>query len=359
MRSLPTRLVALAAPVILTACATTTPPQPPSLDLPKPPSDLRAARKGDQVTLTWTIPNVTTDRQTIRMVGPTRICRTNAPGLSECGSPAGELPASSTASKGSAQKSSVSFVDPLPPLMERDNPDATATYAVEVLNRDDRSAGLSNRARVPLFHTLPAPRDFQAHVTAQGIALNWASEPPPPVTPASIHYVVRIYRNSLEGQRPSVVGEVPLGGDHSLTDSTFDWEKTYQYRATIATIAEPSNKPVVEVEGADTPEIKVFADDVFPPAVPSGLQAVFSGPGQQPFIDLIWAPDADSDLAGYNVYRREQQTAPAKLNSELLKTPAYRDSSVAAGKTYFYSVSAVDLRGNESARSEEATETVP
>ena len=30
-----------------------------------------------------------------------------------------------------------------------------------------------------------------------------------------------------------------------------------------------------------------------------------------------------------------------------------------AGKTYFYSVSAVDERGNESGRSEEASESVP
>ena len=55
------------------------------------------------------------------------------------------------------------------------------------------------------------------------------------------------------------------------------------------------------IEGDDTPEVKVFANDVFPPAVPSGLQAVFSGPGQKPFIDLVWAPVSDADLAGYNV----------------------------------------------------------
>jgi hypothetical protein len=42
-----------------------------------------------------------------------------------------------------------------------------------------------------------------------------------------------------------------------------------------------------------------------------------------------------------------------------VKTPAYRDEAVASGKRYRYSVSAVDTRGNESARSEEAGETVP
>jgi len=73
----------------------------------------------------------------------------------------------------------------------------------------------------------------------------------------------------------------------------------------------------------------------------------------------VWAPVTDADLAGYNVYRHEEGGQAVKINSELVKTPAFRDSNVAAGKKYFYSVSAVDLRGNESARSEEASESVP
>jgi fibronectin type 3 domain-containing protein len=114
-----------------------------------------------------------------------------------------------------------------------------------------------------------------------------------------------------------------------------------------------------EIEGDDTPAVRVFAHDVFPPAVPTGLQAVFSGVGQSPFIDLIWSPDTDADLAGYNLYRREENGEPAKVTSEPVKAPAYRDRNVQSGKQYFYSVSAVDVRGNESARSEEASERVP
>jgi fibronectin type 3 domain-containing protein len=89
------------------------------------------------------------------------------------------------------------------------------------------------------------------------------------------------------------------------------------------------------------------------------LQAVFSGSGQQAFMDLIWAPVADADLEGYNIYRHEGEAAALKVNSEPVKTPAFRDTQVEAGKTYFYSVSAVDQRGNESARSEEASERAP
>jgi len=65
---------------------------------------------------------------------------------------------------------------------------------------------------------------------------------------------------------------------------------------------------------------------------------------------------SDADLAGYNIYRHEAGVAALKLNPELVRTPAYRDAQVVAGRTYFYSVTAVDERGNESARSEEASE---
>ena len=144
-----------------------------------------------------------------------------------------------------------------------------------------------------------------------------------------------------------------------VVDHSFEWEETYSYRATVVTLIQEEGKTAIQFEGDDTAPVKVFAHDVFPPAVPSGLQAVFSGVGQQPFIDLIWAPDTDADLAGYNVFRREGSAQAVNINSELVKTPAFRDMNVASGKTYIYSVSAVDVRGNESARSQEASEAVP
>jgi fibronectin type 3 domain-containing protein len=93
--------------------------------------------------------------------------------------------------------------------------------------------------------------------------------------------------------------------------------------------------------------------------VPTGLQAVFSGVGQVPFVDLVWSPDTEADLAGYNIFRHEENEPPVKLNSEPVKAPAFRDSKVQSGKNYFYSVSAVDERNNESTKSEETSEQVP
>jgi hypothetical protein len=348
-------MVILGAPLLFTACATVQPPQPPSLDLPKPPTDLRAARKGNRVTLTWTVPSMTTDRQTARNLGPTRICR--GPGvLKECGTPIAKTPSRLSSSSKSGQKISDTYTDTLPADLQS-NPLAFITYAVEVPNPGGRAAGLSNQVQVPLARTLPPPTDFQARVTSRGVVLNWKNEIPAQSEQPPAHYVIRVYRRAIDGEK-TLVGEAPAGGEQSLTDATIEWEKAYEYHADTVTLAEEAT-PGIQVEGDDTPEVKVFADDVFPPAVPSGLQAVFSGPGQKPFIDLVWAPVTDIDLGGYNVYRTEDSSAPIKLNPEPRKTSAYRDSDVARGKQYIYSVSSVDIRGNESARSEPASEAVP
>src|ERR1700732_3507370 len=89
-------LLAVAALLALTGCASIGAPRPPSLELPKAPTDLRAARKGDKVTLTWTIPARTTDRQRVRYLGKTRVCRSFDPtivvqGLWQCDTPVGDV----------------------------------------------------------------------------------------------------------------------------------------------------------------------------------------------------------------------------------------------------------------------------
>jgi hypothetical protein len=364
MNLLRAQWLALSALVWLTGCASIGPPLPPSLELPRPPSDLRAARKGDKVTLTWTIPARTVDRQRVRYLGKTNICRSLDPTLTQCGTPVGELaPPVDFSSKQDAgrQKLTASYTDILPLDLRVRNVFGVATYAVEVLNRDGRAASLSNQVHVLLAETLPAPTDLSARVTAQGVELTWTGALLSLPVPNPLHQSYRVYRRAEGSQQEILVGEREAGMEknQSLTDQSFEWEKTYYYRvATFTVIAQPG-KPEVSIEGDDTPEVKVFADDVFPPAVPSGLQAVFSGPGQQLFIDLIWAPVTDADLEGYNVYRHEEGGAPVKVNAELVKMPAFRDAQVVSGKTYFYSVSAVDLRRNESARSEEAGESVP
>jgi hypothetical protein len=364
MRLSASKLLMVFLPLLITACATMGPPQPPSLELPKPPTDLQAKRKGDQVILTWTIPSVTTDRKTIRAIGPTQICR-GVSELKQCGTPAGEtttdMSPPPTAGDTRKPKVAASYTDAIPSGMLSADTSSAITYAVEVLNSNHRGAGISNQVQVPLIRGAAPPDGFQARVTGQGVVLSWTSSLASGNLQKGVHYLFRVYRRQEGSERATLAGEVPATSErnYTLIDSTFEWEKTYTYTAEAVTVISAQGKPDVVIEGADTPKVTVFADDVFPPAVPAGLQAVFSGPGQQRFIDLVWAPVPDLDLDGYNIYRHETGGAAVKINSELVKAPAYRDANLEPGKNYVYSVSAVDVRGNESARSEETGETVP
>lgn len=407
-------LAALCFLGLLASCAQPGAPLPPSLELPKPPSDLRAARKANVVTLSWSEPALTTDHESVRSLGPTEICRSSEAQMSTCANRVGSVPAPVEVVGKKAEKSQKKqttlqyFHDELPPALLSDDPAKDLTYAVEVLNRNDRGAGTSNLVHVPAIQTLPAPADLTAELNDDGVNLTWTSSGAPPARP-NLEFRYRIYRredqtnqdqaseggtnnnqtnmvrpgiaspstvrsstvgpgkaNSGKGSankgnpsKETVAGEIPVGpaGPAHFLD-TIDWEKTYSYRITAVSILKRPESEV-QIEGDDSPTVHIFAHDVFPPAVPAGLQAVYSGEGQKPYIDLIWAPVPNADLAGYNIFRSEGKGAAVKLNSEPVKTPSYRDTAITGGKTYTYAVSAVDVRGNESAKSEEASESVP
>src|SRR5947209_8310567 len=66
MRAKAFSLIAAACLTALAGCGTPGAPQPPSLNLPKSVDDLRATRKGDVITFTWTPPSETTDGARIK-----------------------------------------------------------------------------------------------------------------------------------------------------------------------------------------------------------------------------------------------------------------------------------------------------
>ena len=74
-------------------------------------------------------------------------------------------------------------------------------------------------------------------------------------------------------------------------------------------------------------------------------------------IDLDWTPDVDPGLAGYIVYRRAagsnaqpQRISPA---GKPVTISTWSDTTAVPGQRYAYSVSAIDVSGNESQRSAE------
>ena len=357
--------------LLLLGCGSPGTPLPPSLHLPQPVQDLRATRKGDVVTLTWTQPSHTTDKDSIRQLGQTLVCRDVSPSAgvppANCSQPAGKVPPQPVPrSSGPNPPTPVaaSFSEKLPVELQTSHPAWFALYAVQVQNPRGRSAGFSNAVSVPLAPTLEAPSKPNVEVRADGIHLFSSGNLPAVPAELARPELEFFYRLSRQEEPPAanaalvVIAETPAGSAMQVVDHSFEWEKHYSYNLTPITRVKSASGSA-EVQGEDSPAVEVFAHDIFPPAAPSGVEAVFSGNPQNVYIDLTWAANTESDLAGYNVYRRRAGESPARINSELIPTPSFRDTQVAAGNEYFYSVSAVDLRHNESPRSAETSESVP
>lgn len=75
-------------------------------------------------------------------------------------------------------------------------------------------------------------------------------------------------------------------------------------------------------------------------------------------VAISWSRSV-SPVAGYNVYRAGPDGAPVKLTSKLVSVTRYVDRNVKAGRTYTYTITAVDIKGVESNPSTTITVTVP
>ena len=339
----------------LAGCGAPGAPLPPSLNIPKPVVDLQAARKSDVVVLTWTSPQQTTDGALVSKPGKVivrRAVESQPPVVIR------ELPLP-PASK-SDQGQTVNFKESLADLINSGSA-GFASYTVEATNSLGRSGGISNRVVVPLVATAAAPASVQVKLVPEGVSVTWSQPwPPQRQPPLTVQYAWRIKRRLEGAAKPVIVAQMSAGNQEvAFLDTGIEWEKQYQYWVTPVTLWQSAGSEKGEVEGDDSTVVSVAARDVFPPATPAGIQAVFSGSAQNLFIDLTWSPNAETDLAGYNVYRHAEGAQPQKINTDLIKSPSFRDNAVSSGKKFFYSVTAVDLRGNESSQSEETSETVP
>lgn len=87
--------------------------------------------------------------------------------------------------------------------------------------------------------------------------------------------------------------------------------------------------------------------DTAPPAAPHGFSVLSEGDG----VHLEWSANSEADLAGYNVYRSVGGGAGVRLNNALLTETEFVDTDPPPSlQGVAYQVTAVDARGNESAR---------
>lgn len=364
---------ALGSTALLAGCGMPAAPQPPSLHLPNPVTDLAASRTGNQVTLTWTMPKRDTSKVALKanVAVAVRICRTENAAGSSCAT-AGNL--------AFAPAASASFTETLPDDLAAGAP-RPLRYFVELTNKKGRSAGLSNAAIV-LAGQAPAPvAGLSATVRKDGIVLHWIPGPAEPystqirlqrtlLTPVAAKAAPKPAEGPLAPPAEPLQQDllVPAGTLHGVAlDKDIRFGETYSYSAQRITRVTVDGK-AMELDGPLSPPVRIDAQNIFPPAVPTGLAAV-ANPAQDgagPSIDLNWQPVTAPGLAGYIVYRCEpnvdgQQPTPWKRISgpQPVIGPGFHDANVEPGHTYQYGVSAIGQNGQESARSASAQESVP
>src|SRR5260370_5719880 len=161
---------------------------------------------------------------------------------------------------------------------------------------------------------------MQSQLDTRGVYLIWEDEIES--RPSSLQFDYRVYRGergSCEGLAiPSwrAVVHARDGDRWTGVDTNIEWEKTYLYWVTPVTrVYSQSGQLLGEIEGDDSAPIEVVTHDVFPPAVPERLLAMVSELPGKKFVDLLWAPNIEKDVASYYIYRRQPAAPITPLNS--------------------------------------------
>jgi hypothetical protein len=373
----PNLLLALSAFLLFSffpiGCAAPGDPTPPSPPIPNQVTDLKAHQLGDAVLLTFTLPTKSTLGDRLTSTPTLEVWRGS---LLSDGTPnprsfhlVDTVPGPIISSY--VQDGQVSYPAPLQPEELRNTAGQTALYRVRTRVSERKSSQNSNDATVDLY---PVPQDISnldASVSEKAIKLTWT---PPDATSAGAALPpiqsYHVYRGELdpasapaaEKDLHSAKWTLPLlqigtTDKPEYQDSTFDFGKTYLY--VVRTVISEGGS---QLESGDSHPKILTPKDIYPPAAPQDVvAAVLPGPTPGSFVvDLSWAINLETDLAGYRVYRSEAENERGQLlTPDLLPTSAFRDSSVQPAHKYWYSVTAVDRAGNESSASAPTVTDVP
>jgi hypothetical protein len=357
-------LLAIAA--ILTGCGAPGDPVPPSPPVPTTIADLSAHQVGDGVALNFSLPSKTIRSERLQQPPAIEILRGE---LKPDGSPniksfhvVETIPGELAAKYQSEDRTQI--ITPIAPTENRSPSGFDVVLAVRTRASRKRASADSNTVKVHIY-PVPVPiGEIKSDLTETAIDLSWQ-----PITQTAAGDPIavteyRVYRGELDPKTydpkitgPEVLHErfvTPLArldrtNDPRYADKQFDFGKIYVYIVRSVTTAAGN-----ELESSDSDPLILKPADTFPPSTPqSVVAAAVENPETTPpslEVDVSWSINAEQDLAGYRVYRSEREGEKGSLvTQDLLLSPAYRDTSVTSGHKYWYSVTAVDLSGNESA----------
>jgi hypothetical protein len=363
----------------LLSCAAPGEPIERKPQVPAAITDLAARQQGNEVILTFTLPKDTVEHRPLRKTPAIQIYRGFDPAATPPTAAHEPLflvltipPALVT---NYSEKGHVRIVNPLDSNDLAPHVGWTASYTVRTRASVKKESADSNHASVRVY---PAPDpipDVRAEVAHSGVLLTWTPPQRTSVGSAPSIAAYHIYRaEALPELQPSTppaasgslsgvpkwraplarMGESP---EPTFQDKQIEFGKTYVY--SVRSLVQYSE---IAVESADSNLVIATPRAIFPPEAPQNLTVVLV-PAQgenSAYLDLSWAISPETDIAGYNVYRTEQDGVPGKrLNSELLLTPAFRDKNAVPGRQYVYTATAVDRAGNESPASASASGSIP
>lgn len=298
----------------------------PSPQIPTVVNDLVAVERGDRIMVSFTIPPRTTDGLLLSSIGAIELRFGTGP------APFPQKEWMEAATERNVEPPDepgvVTTTIPITGLVGK-----TVTIAERTMGGKRHYSGWSNPATVEVRPPLQAPEDVSAKPGPNGIELAWLS----PADATSF----RIFRKADGEKAPIQVGDSRIA---SFTDRSSEYDKHYVYF--VQALHDGSESEV-------SSPVSMTAKDTFPPAVPSGLTAT----GGIHTIELSWERNTESDFRTYVVYRATAHGPFEKLAET--DSPVYSDHAVKAGTTYQYAISAVDQKGNESAKSAPVESTAP
>ncbi len=295
--------------------------QPPLANIPSDPTDLAVVQRGANLFAHFKLPSLTTELKPI-------------PGDLELDLRAGVTPNPWNPAVWAAGARKLSPQSVKAGIAQYEFPSGAwtgreVTIAARAIGSNGKASNWSYIASVPVVAPLTAPTDLTPAVTAQGVRLTWRGP--------GQHF--RILRRT---EPTPDYAEIGTSTTPEFLDGAAEFGKSYSYLVqTFTDLGEHR-----EAQSDLSPERTIAPKDEFPPAAPAGLRATAS----TSTVELSWEANTEPDLAAYRVYRSVDGGAFQKI-AEVTDIPAYSDKAVQPGKTYRYSLTAVDKSGNESAHS--------
>jgi hypothetical protein len=233
---------------------------------------------------------------------------------------------------------------------------ARLRYSIRFVNASGQKAAFSNFLLIePTARIAEIPTQLNAKVTEETIIISWT----PPETNVDGSTPINIlgydlYRSLKGTESYSLLNKTPINKEN-FSDTSFEFGKEYKYF--VRTVSLGSNGE--PIESLDSKIIEVKPKDTFAPSAPTAI-TIAATPNS---LSIFFAFNPERDIAGYCIYRSENQNLPKAdwklLTPELLKTNTFQDKNVESGKTYYFYLTAVDKFGNVSEPSEIVSETIP